>query len=227
MTGSARVGLRATAGRVCKMPLQNRVLPTGEIISDPARGTMMGNRGILHNDDRTLLKRRWQHPHWVTCLTDFKDRQRTVMAPGNYTELFFLDEATALAAGHRPCAECRRSAYMRFRTRFDMANGTTTLPALDRMLHRDRVKRNRQQVRFEAPLETLPDGVFVLYRDAPHLVWNESLLRYSPNGYEDRSRHPAGQVTVLTPRSTVATIALGYVPEIHESAFTLVEAAVR
>ncbi|MEL7012817.1 MAG: hypothetical protein AAFO72_06010 [Pseudomonadota bacterium] len=200
------------------MPLQNRVVPTGEIIAHPARGLIMGNRGILHDENKTLLKRRWQHTHWVTCLTDFKDRKRPLMEPGNYTELFFLDEAVSLAAGHRPCAECRRSAYMRFRTRFDMANGTTTLPALDRMLHRDRVTRKREQVRFDAPLESLPDGTMILYRDQAHLVLGDGLLRYSPDGYMDRIARPGGVVTVLTPRCTVATLALGYVPELHMSA---------
>ncbi|MEM9843901.1 MAG: hypothetical protein AAF965_03820 [Pseudomonadota bacterium] len=199
------------------MPLQNRVLPTGEIIAHPARGMFMGNRGILHDDSKTLMKRRWQHTHWVTCRTEFKDRKRAPMSPGNYTELFFLDEAVSLAAGHRPCAECRRSAYMRFRTRFDMANGTSTLPALDQMLHRDRVTRRREQIRFEALLETLPDGTMVLYRHHPHLVLRNSLLRYTPEGYTEQIARPDGMVTVLTPRSTVATLALGYIPELHGS----------
>ncbi len=200
------------------MPLQNRVLPTGDIIAHPARGLLMGNRGILHDHDQTLLKRRWQHTHWVTCLTAFRDRKRPLMAPGNYTELFFLDEAVALAAGHRPCAECRRSAYMRFRTRFDMANGTATLPELDKRLHRDRVTRRREQIRFDALIETLPDGAMVLYRQQPHLLLGQALLRYTPNGYAERVARPNGPVTVLTPRSTVATLALGYVPDLHPSA---------
>ncbi|MEM7073804.1 MAG: hypothetical protein AAGA28_10255 [Pseudomonadota bacterium] len=178
----------------------------------------MGNRGILHDDDGTLLPRRWQHPHWITCQTSFKNRKRPIMAPGNYTELFFLDEATALAAGHRPCAECSRSAYMRFRTRFEMANGTTSLAQLDRMLHKDRVTRARKQVRFEAPLETLPDGVFVLFEGASHLVCGDMLLAYNPDGYGRAVARRPDTVTVLTPRSTVATIALGYEPELHPSA---------
>jgi len=208
----------ASAGHETHMPLQNRVLPTGDIIAHPARGLLMGNRGILHDENQRLLKRRWQHTHWVTCLTEFKDRKRPLMAAGNYTELFFLDEAVSLAAGHRPCAECRRSAYMRFRTRFDMANGTSTLAALDKMLHRDRVTRKREQVRFDALLETLPDGVMVLYRKHPHLVFKDAVLRYSPDGYTESLLRPEGMVTVLTPRSTVATLALGYEPVLHGSA---------
>ncbi|MEM6480684.1 MAG: hypothetical protein AAF922_19615 [Pseudomonadota bacterium] len=203
------------------MPLQNRVLPTGEIIAHPARGMIMGNRGILHDDNKELLKRRWQHTHWVTCLTEFKDRKRLLMEPGNYTELFFLDEAVSLAAGHRPCAECRRGAYMRFRTRFDMANGTSSLSALDKMLHRDRVTRKREQVRFEAELETLPDGTMILHRNRAYLVFGDALLRYEPDGYSSRVTRPTGMATVLTPRCTVATLALGYVPEYHSSAVRL------
>lgn len=215
----------ASAGRGTSMPLRNRVTPTGDIIVHPARGMLMGNRGILHDDDQQLLKRRWQHTHWVTCLTEYRDRKRPLMAKGNYTELFFLDEAVSLAAGHRPCAECRRSAYMRFRMRFDMANGTTTLPELDKLLHRDRVTRKREQVRFEALLETLPDGVMVLYNKHPYLVQRDALLRYSPQGYTDRVKRPEGMVTVLTPRSTVATIALGYAPELHSTAAEILGAA--
>ena len=97
-----------------KMPLQNRVTPGGEIIADPARGTLMGNRGILHDAGQRLGVARWRHPHWIYCRLSFKGRRRAVMAPGRYTELFFLDEASALAAGHRPCYECRREDFLRF-----------------------------------------------------------------------------------------------------------------
>lgn len=225
MRGEDLIETEVSLGRDTSMPLQNRVLPTGEIVAHPARGTFMGNRGILHDDNQTLLKRRWQHTHWVTCLTEFRDRSRPLMEPGNYTELFFLDEAVSLAAGHRPCAECRRSAYMRFRTRFDMANGTTSLAALDRMLHRDRVTRKREQVRFEALVEALPDGVMILYRKHPHLVLRGSLLRYTPEGYAERIARPEGMVTVLTPRCTVATMSMGYVPELHSSSSELMDAA--
>lgn len=225
MRGGALPEVCASAEPETAMPLQNRVLPTGEIIAHPARGLLMGNRGILHDENKSLLKRRWQHTHWVTCLTEFKDRKRPLMAPGNYTELFFLDEAVSLAAGHRPCAECRRSAYMRYRTRFDMANGTSSLTALDQMLHRDRVTRKREQVRFEALLETLPEGVMILYRKHPHLVLRDALLRYAPDGYTERLSRPEGLVTVLTPRSTVATIALGYIPQLHASAAHLTKSA--
>ncbi|KRS14568.1 hypothetical protein XM53_02315 [Roseovarius atlanticus] len=194
------------------MTLQNRVLPTGEIAATPERGTLMGNRGILHDDDRQLGKARWRHPHWVTCLLDFKGRRRALMQPRNYTELFFLDEPTALAAGHRPCGECRRPDFKRFVTLFHAANGTATLAEIDRLMHRDRVTRTRRQVRHTAALETLPDGAFILHDDAPHLVWGNRLLRYTPGGYTATLPRSTRLATVLTPASTVATLAAGYRP---------------
>src|SRR4051794_26424644 len=96
------------------MPRQNRVTPSGDIITTPERGTLMGNRGVLHDADARIV-RRWQGKRWIACVLEFKGRWRPVMAPGRYTELFFLDEATALAAGHRPCAECRRRRFDEFR----------------------------------------------------------------------------------------------------------------
>ncbi len=200
------------------MTLQNRVLPTGEIAATPERGTLMGNRGVLHNADRQLGKARWRHPHWVTCVLDFKDRRRKLMQPGAYTELFFLDEPTALAAGHRPCGECRRAAFRRFVSLFHAANGTATLDEIDRLMHRDRVTRRRAQVRHTAPLERLPDGAFILQNDAPHLVWGGHILRYSPGGYTAALARSTGPATVITPASTVATLAAGYRPVPHPSA---------
>ena len=200
------------------MTLQNRVLPTGEIAALPQRGTLMGNRGILHDDDQQLGKARWRHPHWVTCLLDFKGRRRALMQPHNYTELFFLDEPAALAAGHRPCGECRRPDFKRFVTLFHAANGTATLAQIDRLMHRDRVTRTRAQVRHTAPLESLPDGAFILHDDAPHLVWGAHLLRYTPDSYTTALPRGMGPATVLTPASTVATLAAGYRPAPHHTA---------
>ncbi|QFT99530.1 hypothetical protein FIU85_19600 [Roseovarius sp. THAF8] len=200
------------------MTLQNRVLLTGEIAATPERGTLMGNRGILHDADLQLGKVRWRHPHWVTCLLDFKNRRRKLMQPGAYTELFFLDEPTAFAAGHRPCGECRRAAFRRFATLFHAANGTETLAEIDRLMHRDRVTRRREQVRYTGALETLPDGAFILHEDAPHLVWGGRLLRYAPGGYTAALPRSTGPATVLTPASIVATLAAGYRPVPHPSA---------
>lgn len=202
------------------MTLQNRVFPTGDIVTHPARGRFMGNRGILHDENRTLGRRRWTHHAWVTCLLDFKGRRRTLMTPGRYTELFFLDEATALAAGHRPCGECRRQDYRRFRAFWDAAHGTThKIGALDRILHRDRVTRQRRQIRHSAEYAKLPDGAFVLCDGAPHLVWQDRLLRYSPAGYIAALPRPAtGDALVLTPASTLAVMRQGYRPALHTSA---------
>ncbi|MEQ9259856.1 MAG: hypothetical protein RIG84_12260 [Roseovarius sp.] len=200
------------------MTLQNRVLPTGEIVADPARGTLMGNRGILHDDTRRLGKARWTHQAWVTCRLTFKGRRRSLMAPGRYTELFFLDEAVALAAGHRPCAECRRDAYRQFRALWAAAHGESDLKTADRMLHRARVARNRAQIRHEAPAATLPDGAFILHAGAPCLVLGPRILRYTAGGYTAALPRPRGIATVLTPAPTRAVLAQGYRPALHPSA---------
>ena len=153
------------------MPLQNRVLPTGEITAHPARGTLTGNRGILHRDDRTLGPARWTHKAWICCTLDWKGRRRAVMTGRTWTELFFLDEAVALAAGHRPCATCRRAAYRRFQTAWAAAFGTVPRgPAMDAALHAARVAPDKTQLRHSARLGTLPAGTFVLWHDRPHLV---------------------------------------------------------
>jgi hypothetical protein len=207
------------------MPLQNRVTPTGEIIAHSARGTLMGNRGILHDRARRLGRARWRHPHWICCRLEFRDRHRPVMAPGRYTALFFLDEATALAAGHRPCAECRREDFRRFQQAWQLAfpGGAATAGALDRALHAARVApKNRGQLRFTARLRDLPDGTFILDDDqaeTPLVVLGQSLLPWHPWGYgPPRRRAAAGQVLVLTPRPTVATLAAGYPAALHPSA---------
>lgn len=203
------------------MPLQNRVQPTGDIIAHEGRGTLMGNRGILHNADRTLGKTRWHHPHWVTCALTFKGRRRPLMAPGNYTELFFLDETVALAAGHRPCAECRRQDYLAFRRAWDQAFGERPpLAVLDRQMHASRIDRNAHaQRRHKASSTDLPDGTFVLHNDHPHLIWHSKLVPCSADGYGQHMALPAAQsLLVLTPAVTVAVLRAGYRPNVHSSA---------
>jgi hypothetical protein len=201
------------------MTRQNRVLPTGEIVADPARGLFMGNRGILHDAEGRLGTARWRHPHWVCCVLSFKGRRRAVMAPGRYTELFFLDEAVALAAGHRPCFECRRADYRRFLAAWESATGTALRgPALDRALHPARVTRSRAQVRHAAPMEGLPDGTFVLADGIPHLVLGDSLRPFAPSGYGPPRPRPGGTAEVLTPAPTVAALAAGYRAVLHDSA---------
>ena len=197
------------------MTLQNRVTPGGEIIADPARGTLMGNRGILHDARQRLGAARWRHPHWIFCRLAFKGRRRQVMAPRRYTELFFLDAATALAAGHRPCCECRREDFRRFQAAWRRALGQgASAGAIDRVLHGARVEpRSRRQIRFEAPLDDLPDGAFVLLRDAPSpplLVQRDRLLPWHPGGYGPPRERRSGRVIVLTPAPTVAVLRAGY-----------------
>ena len=170
------------------MPLQNRVTPAGGIIADPARGLFMGNRGILHDDARRLGKARWRHRNWITCLLDFKGRRRHVMRPRGYTELFFLDEAVALAAGHRPCAECRRDRYRDFQAAWMAGAGRDgpppKAPALDAALHAARIDpRTRRQRSFQADLAGLPDGVFIRPEGIPLLVLGDSLRPWTPGGY--------------------------------------------
>lgn len=195
-------------------PLQNRVTPFGEIIATPERGTFTGNRGILHDEARRLTGRRWTTHAWIICLLDFKGRQRTVMSPGTWTELFFLDEATALAAGHRPCGECRRADYQRFKACWIAGNGTATIHELDERLHRERVAPyGRAKVTFQAQIGALPDGVMIALDGAAYLVWRDALWRWSAGGYSDPQPKPVDQAAaVLTPYSTVNAIRAGYVP---------------
>jgi hypothetical protein len=198
------------------MPLQNRVTPAGEIIADPARGTLMGNRGILHDARRRLGTARWRHPHWISCRLAFRGRRREVMTPHRYTELFFLDEATALAAGHRPCCECRREDFREFQASWRRALGEdASAGAIDRALHRARVEpRTRRQIRFEAPLDDLPDGAFVLLPDAssPLLVQGDRLHPWHPGGYGPSRERGSGRASVLTPAPVIAVLRAGYRP---------------
>ena len=153
-------------GQQSRMPLQNRVSPHGDVIAVAARGALMGNRGRLHDATLQIVRRQVSsYRAWVTCLLAFKGRRRTVMAPGRYTELFFLDEATALAAGHRPCGECRRADYRRFKASWLAGNPERDLPgavpiaAIDCELHRDRLTSEGLQRTFQADLASLPDGL--------------------------------------------------------------------
>ncbi|MSO81238.1 MAG: hypothetical protein EXQ97_06405 [Alphaproteobacteria bacterium] len=204
------------------MPLQNRVTPTSDIIVHQVRGLFMGNRGILHDEASRLGTARWRHPHWIACLTAFMGRRRVPMTPRRYTELFFLDEAVALAAGHRPCAECRRDDWQRFLAAWRYGNGDGVRGAadLDRTLHEARLlPRRRFQRRHEADIATLPDGAFIAAWQGPCLVHGDRLLPWSPGGYGAALRRPAtGTVTVLTPAPVIATMRAGYAPVLHSSA---------
>jgi hypothetical protein len=209
------------------MPWQNRVTPLGDIIATPERGTFMGNRGVLH-DDQGCIQRAWQVKRWLVCVLEFRGRQRTVMKPHSYTELFFLDEATALAAGHRPCAECRHARFIAFCHAWKVVHPRDgglhrpTADEIDRRLHAQRLAPDRSKPTFATALDELPDGVFVTsgaFGKQVYLVCGDRLLAWTPGGYgEGRPRRKGDQVNVLTPRSTVAAIRAGYVPEIHPSA---------
>jgi hypothetical protein len=197
------------------MPLRNRVTPLGEIVSHPARGLVYGNRGCLH-DARGEIRRAYAVRRWIACRLEFKGRRRPLLRPGRYTELFFLDEATAFAAGHRPCAECRRADYDRFRALL----GEPGADALDDRLHAERLAGRDRRLP-AAPLAELPDGAFVLRDGAPWLVRGDALLRWTPAGYAERVPRRAGTATLVTPPSLVAVLQAGWdgaVPLLHPSA---------
>jgi len=205
------------------MPWQNRVTPFGDIIATPERGTFFGNRGLIHND-LGRITRSWRLKRWLVCVLEFRGRKRTVMSPGRYTELFFLDEATALSAGHRPCAECRYRRFVDFANAWRVAQNKRERPRADEMderLHAERLSPRSTKKTFTAALNQLPDGVFVTLAGAEetaYLVWRGALYAWSPGGYQARLPRPRNQtVTVLTPRSTVQAIEAGYVPEVEIS----------
>jgi hypothetical protein len=185
---------------------------------------MMGNRGgrIHHNDRQELQSRRWASKQWITCLLEFKGRHRPVMSPNHYTELFFLDEATAFAAGHRPCAECRRLDFNRFMAAWMSANGSVFEPAglvrapvLDAMLHTERVRPSGEQVTHESELHLLPPGTFVALDERSWLVTSNDLRLWTPAGYAGARALTESVVNVLTPKSIVNSFRSGYVPSIH------------
>ena len=200
------------------MALQNRVTPYGEVIALPGRGTMMGNRGILHDDDRRIV-RAWQVKRWITCALEFRGRHRTVMTPHRYTELFFLDEATAFAAGHRPCRECRYADYRRFQSLWIACHGEpANADAMDSKLHAHRLDGKTKRT-YRAPIGSLADGSFVVIDGRPWLVDDAYLHAWTDAGYRDRRSRPnRGDVDVLTPRSAHAVLRAGYRPAVHATA---------
>lgn len=203
-------------------PLQNRMTPAGALEAVSARGLYTGNRGVLHDDAYNVLPARWKHRNWIICVLEFKGRHREIMTPRRWTELFFLDEAVAFAAGHRPCAECRRQAYNSWMAAFTAGIGgpRPSAPEADAILHRERaIPGARQLCRHDARLEDLPDGAFVLTEDhQPALVLGDRLLPWRHTGYgAPRPRRP-GAVKLLTPPASVAAFREGYRPHVHPSA---------
>ncbi len=205
------------------MALQNRVDPYGALRATEERGAWMGNRGVLHDASKRVVAD-WRLPRWITCVLCWKGLRRAVFAPNRYSELFFLDEATSLSAGHRPCAECRRSRYVEFRTAWDAARrGRDAAPrflhaeAIDRVLHAERVDRNGRKKTYRAALSSLPDGTMVEHAGAPHLIWGGKLRPWSFDGYGPGvDAAPDEEVIVLTPRSVVGAIRAGFVPQVAD-----------
>lgn len=203
------------------MPLQNRVTPFGDPVVTPARGLFMGNRGgRFHTDASTLTSRRWASPQWICCLLDFKGRHRHVWGR-SYTELFFLDEPTALAAGHRPCFECRRRDALAFAEKWRDASGLRARPRaaqMDNVLHRERLQGRAKRLH-RRNVDDLPDGAFIALEEGAFAVRGAYLLRWTTGCYQGRQRRPAGAVVdVLTPPAILGVLSAGYCPHWHPSA---------
>ncbi len=206
------------------MPLQNRVTPFGQLEAVNAKGAWLGNRGILHNEKKEIVAP-WRHKNWVLCQLQFKDRKRTIFGKGTYSELFFLDEATAFAAGHRPCFTCRRERYKAFKDIWIAANAKRlgleqpTIDDIDKVLHSERAIRGGGKVTFRAQLNELPLGTMIDIDGRPHLIWENTLHKWTHQGYEPPEPLCSNQyvVDVLTPASVVAMYRLGFRPETHAS----------
>ncbi|OOQ61699.1 hypothetical protein [Mucilaginibacter pedocola] len=200
--------------------LQNRVNPQGDIIKTKARGAWLGNRGQLHGKGKTIL-RPFKNKAWIICLLQFKNRHRQIMAPNLWTELFFLDEATAFAAGHRPCFECRREDAKRFKTAWLKGNPQygfdekVLIGKIDEILYAERITADNGKVIFEANVDSLPDGTFIQLSNDAYLVANRSIYKWAPEGYGEAEPLPENKsVSVLTPRSVVEAIRNGYIQQL-------------
>ena len=211
------------------MPLQNRVTPSGEIVADPSRGLVMGNRGCLHGQGRSLGVSRWRSKLWICCLLDYQGVRRDPMPPGRWTALFFLDEATALSAGHRPCGYCRRPDHLAFAEAWRAGRQLPRRPwarEMDAVLHAERTDRGRRKLTHRVPVAGLPDGVMVRSGGGAGLFISGQVRPWSFHGYGALVPAGPGPVDLLTPPSVVAAIAAGYLPQVHPSALAgLVTAA--
>jgi hypothetical protein len=208
------------------MPLQNRVSPFSILTATPERGAWTGNRGVIHNADKVIV-RNHAVKYWITCELKYKNFQRKVMTPNRWTELFFLDETTAFAAGHRPCGFCRHPDFKRFKNLWLLANGEqfslekdTKIDIIDALIHQERLNENGSQKTFKANLTTLPDGTFITLNDSSkaYLWYQKKLHEWSFSGYTKVLDFAQNQeINVLTPRSYVETFRAGYLPQIHIS----------
>jgi hypothetical protein len=204
-------------------PLQNRVTPQGDIIATSQRGLFTGNRGIIHDPaTKTLLNRRWSSKAWLTCVCEFRGRRRDVMATQSWTELFFLDEATAFAAGHRPCFYCRRDDANAFRAAWEAGNGVAhaSAPEIDEVLHRERLDgREKRLHALPMPIEELPDGAMVQAGEESYLILKGRALLWTWDGYREPI-NPMRDAMLLMPPSTLRALSAGYRPVLHPSAMT-------
>ncbi len=199
---------------------QNRVNPEGQIISTPARGAWMGNRGLLHDDQKNIV-RPFKLKAWLICVLEFKDRKRQIMRPNRYTELFFFDEATAFSAGHRPCFECRRKNYEKFKSCWLRGNPQhhftekTSIREIDQALHNERISADGSKITFSAKAGDLPYGTFIELEGQPYVLADKYLYRWTPFSYDKKIQLPsASEIKVLTPASTVQAFRAGYIPQI-------------
>jgi hypothetical protein len=207
------------------MPLQNRCNPFGALVATPARGTMMGNRGgKFHRDDRTLGGRRWTSRHWICCDIHYKNKRHDAMGR-YYTSVFFLDEVTALAAGHRPCFFCRRKEAQHF---LSLAEPPLMADAADRILHEQRHASRKQVAAQACNVADLPDGTMIAIDGAPHAVRGDRLLRWSFEGYGDaRARRAVARAELITPPLFVTILANGFQPRWHDSVLPSADRAQR
>ena len=201
--------------------LQNRVDPFGTLIKTTARGAWTGTRGVIHNEQQEII-RPFKLKAWLTCRLEFKGRKRKVMSPNMYTELFFLDEATAFAAGHRPCCECRREDFNKFKSLWLKANPRygfekkISIQKIDSIIHAERMDPGGTKITFEEDAHKIPGGSFVLLNGDPFLILDKKMYKWSPFGYEQPVALPIlGKLVVLTPRSVVNTFRAGYMPQMH------------
>ena len=213
------------------MPLQNRVNPLGNIIQTPHRGAWTGNRGVIHNDKKQVI-RSFKSKAWITCALEFKGMKRVVMSPNRWTELFFLDEATAFAAGHRPCAYCRRADFNQFKALWLKANKDSfeltdeKMTTIDIILHKERLEKNSEKKHHFALLFSLPDGVIFCFKNdktKPFLIYKNYLFEWHESGYLTAMKmlEIDVEVSVLTPLSIVNVFKQNYVPQIDNSAMSL------
>jgi hypothetical protein len=200
--------------------LQNRVDPLGQFIKTSARGAWMGNRGVIHKDKEIVKV--FKHKAWITCALEFKGRKRIVMSPDRWTELFFLDEATAFAAGHRPCFECRKDDAKKFKSCWIEGNVSynfnmkTSIHEIDEIIHSERIGKDQKKITHQRMAHSIPNGAFILMNNDAYLFTNDKLRRWTPFGYEDSiDVQQDSMLTVLTPNSVVNAFVAGYVPQIQ------------